>query len=738
MKKSHTSNYKFFIMLFLCFFVLAGQPVEFGQENIFFHGFLIEKPVIRVGLGVNLSDIKITSSSGMNIYEINSCYKLIAENVEEALIRGRKEKLTQKYIIQVAQSKDWEEAELIAQDLRTKIGQNVFVTTDEEQGIEGIFQVKVGDFLTRGDALEYIIKLNRIGIKEPWIIREEITEEESRPLWILVNDELKSLHDETLLYFIPSNPESFLSFNDRDYRGLFVLKATQKGIVLVNILNIEDYLKAVVPSELSPYDFHEMEAHKAQAVAARTYAFKKLGSNEELGFDLRDTPNSQFYKGMNAEHPFSSEAVEQTKGEVALYKGRLIDALYTSTCGGMTEDVEEVFMGPALPYLRATECVYEKQKEWILRSSHSPLPIYIGEKNIAMEIASLISLGVIPREFDPLYYHQAATFTDAVNWINNARTLLGKKESTFSPEPSSLNFTTLASLIIHGFEWVDRADNLLLESETDFILKNIGGTDGEDKDFTAYLIQTGIYPDFNQIVQLDRPLDKGELALYLWRVIQSYEGMIGQGEFKELDGERIILETPEGDEGFKLSPDFHLVRNFGGEVTFASQLYLLGGEQTRWIGGKDGIKLLEVIYPPHSNVLDRNSIYHSWQIRKSKQALEKRINLYYPIGELIDLVPQKRGKSRRIVELLIKGSKTQVVVKGLRIRRVLGLRETLFVIEKEYEESGQLTYFIFNGRGWGHGVGLCQVGAFGMARAGADYKSILKKYYQGIKISKIY
>ena len=206
MKKSQTSNCKHFIILLVSFFVLGGAPVEFGQEKIFFHGFLIEKPVIRVGLGVNLSDIKIASSSGMKIYEINSHYKLIAENVGEAWIRGRKEKLTQKYIIQVAQFKDWEEAELFAQDLRTKIEQKVFVTRDEEEGMQGTFQVKVGDFLTRGDALDYIVKLNQIGIQEPWIIKEEITEEESKPLWILVNDELKSLHDETLLYFIPSNP----------------------------------------------------------------------------------------------------------------------------------------------------------------------------------------------------------------------------------------------------------------------------------------------------------------------------------------------------------------------------------------------------------------------------------------------------------------------------------------------------------------------------------------------------
>jgi len=99
-----------------------------------------------------------------------------------------------------------------------------------------------------------------------------------------------------VLYFIPSSSQSFLSFNGRDYRGIFVLKPSSKGLVLINILNLEDYLRGVVPSELSPYDFNELEALKAQAVAARTYAIKKLGMYNELGFDLSDTPNSQFYK----------------------------------------------------------------------------------------------------------------------------------------------------------------------------------------------------------------------------------------------------------------------------------------------------------------------------------------------------------------------------------------------------------------------------------------------------------
>jgi stage II sporulation protein D len=88
--------------------------------------------------------------------------------------------------------------------------------------------------------------------------------------------------------------------------------------------------------------------------------------------------------------------------------------------------------------------------------------------------------------------------------------------------------------------------------------------------------------------------------------------------------------------------------------------------------------------------------------------------------------------------MLLKGKDGQAVVKGLRIRKVLGLSETLFVIDREYDKEGAITHFTFNGKGLGHGVGLCQVGAFGMALAGANYKDILKKYYHGIKISKIY
>jgi len=729
-------KYIIIIILFLCIF--WGAPVEFGKEQTFFHGYLIKKPVVKIGLGVNLQSINICSSSGMKVYEVNASYKLLADDADDVYIKGRKEKLTEKFVIQVAQNREMEEAEIIAQDLRQKIEAKVYVAENTENEISGAFLVKVGDFLTRGDALSFIKKLNEIGIAETWILREEITEEESKLLWILVNDELKGLSDNAALYFIPSNPQSFLTFNRRDYRGIFVLKATPKGIVLINILNLEDYLKSVVPSELSPYTYGELEAHKAQAVAARTYAIRSLGLNKELGFDLGASPKAQFYQGMSAEHPLSSKAVELTHGEVALYRGRVINALYTSTCGGMTEDVEDIFSGPALPYLRSVECVYEKKNEWLLKSRNVIEPIHMNGKNISPEIGFLISLKVIPPEINPDYYIEESSFTEATGWIRNALDLLGRKNEKFIPEASPLNFLTLGNLIIDAFDWHNRVENLLYDTEKDYIMKGFKNLEGEERDRLAYLIQAEIFPSSEEILNLERLLSRGELAFCLGKVIQNYQNIAHQGTFKSLNKDMIELEDENEKKQFLLSPDPFLLRRDGSDYFFASHVYILTGDEVRIIEREGEARLLEIIYPSHTNIMDRSSPFNRWVLRISREALEKRINEYYPLGELEDIIPQRRGKSQRVVEILIEGGETQTVVKGLRIRRVLGLKETLFVIDREYDEEGRITHFTFYGRGFGHGVGLCQVGAFGMAQAGADYKKILKKYYRGIKISKIY
>ncbi len=729
---------KIFIIVSLAFLIFGWAPIEFGEEENFFHGYLIEKPVIRIGLGVNIDRIEIASSSGMKVYEVNPGYKLIAEDVEEVQVKGRREKLTEKFLILAAQTKDRRKAEILAESLSSTVDHNVYISEDSEDEISGAHKVLVGDFMTRDDALEFVRTLNELGLRDAWIVREEITEESSRPLWILVNDELKSLNEKSVLYFIPSDERSYLSFNGRPYRGLFVLQSTSRGMVLTNVLNLENYLKSVVPSELSPHTYSELEAHKAQAVAARTYAMRHLGLNRDLGYDIDDTPRAQFYKGMSAEHPLSTMAVEATRGEAAYYKGKLINALYTSTCGGMTEDVENIFDGPALPYLRSTACIFENQKEWELRSKTAFPSVRSNGIDMTPEIALLVSLKVIPPKTDPAFLWQPAAFEEAVDWIQKALTLVGKRNAAFKPDPSPLSLKKFVEMVTDAFSWQSRVDNLVFEGETGFLFKDLNSLSSTVKAQFAYFIQANIIPFASAVGDPERILSRAETAFYLGKILRGDERVGQKGIFRGLRDNMMELQQDQDITRLALSPDFFLLKRGDNGSSFVSDLFLLGGEEIRVFGRDEVISLVEVSQPFLTNILDRSSSAFRWRKRVTRKSLERRINRYYPIGELVDVVPQKRGKSKRVIELLVVGRETQALVKGLRIRRVLGLGETLFVIEREHDQEGRISHFTFLGKGLGHGVGLCQVGAFGMAQAGADYKEILKKYYHGIKIDRAY
>jgi hypothetical protein len=149
-----------------------------------------------------------------------------------------------------------------------------------------------------------------------------------------------------------------LEVEGRKYRGdIEVLGNSRGSMTVVNELPLEDYLLGVVPNELAPDAFPELEALKAQAVAARTYIVRNLGQFEDENFDICATDFCQVYQGLDTEHPLSTQAVEETRGIIATYEGDPINALYSSTCGGRTENVENVF-DEKLPYLVSTICHY--------------------------------------------------------------------------------------------------------------------------------------------------------------------------------------------------------------------------------------------------------------------------------------------------------------------------------------------------------------------------------------------
>ena len=158
---------------------------------------------------------------------------------------------------------------------------------------------------------------------------------------------------------------SLLAVNDSRYRGNILLVATSRGTLhVVNRVGLEEYLLGVVPLEMGPRVYDELEALKAQAVAARTYAVKRRGDFSAEGYDLCATARCQVYGGATAEQPLSSQAVKATAGQVLLFAGSPADTLFTSTCGGRTEDAFIVFPSyspAAFPYLRSVSCTGEER-----------------------------------------------------------------------------------------------------------------------------------------------------------------------------------------------------------------------------------------------------------------------------------------------------------------------------------------------------------------------------------------
>lgn len=136
--------------------------------------------------------------------------------------------------------------------------------------------------------------------------------------------------------------EAFLSLSGTRYRGLFRLEAGEAmALRVVNRLPVEAYLRGVLPGEMP--DMFGLEALKAQAVAARSYALSEIGQRGWLHPDHR----SQVYRGVDSETWITSRAVEQTAGQVLTHNGKVISAWFHSTCGGSTRPAREIY--PAAP-----------------------------------------------------------------------------------------------------------------------------------------------------------------------------------------------------------------------------------------------------------------------------------------------------------------------------------------------------------------------------------------------------
>ena len=510
--------------------------------------------------------------------------------------------------LQVAALRDRVQAEELAGRLAGLLDQRADSVLDAGTGL---YRVRVGRFSDREAAEKARGRLHVEGFDDVWItIEGQVLEEPGFEV-----DGVGRVAGRRLRLESAGGVVRILG---RRYRGaLEVFLSNRAGLNVVNAAPLEDYLRGVVPVELGPDLYPELEAIKAQAVAARTYAAKRLGEFEEEGYDLCATPLCQVYGGLEVEHPVSDRAIAATGGEILLRDGALKEALFTASCGGSTELVDHVF------------------------------PLLAGGGPLA---TACVEGGVL--------------------------TLAGGVEGS----PARHLLRSIGARGVRERRLDERLDRARSGGDLEVAHGSLGGLDGGWLD----LRQQGR----RRLVPL-----ASESALLVTEVPPG---------------------TPPGELGV---PAPSLTAAPGDRL----RVYLVRGQV-----------VLVVHETPRTGDQPKAEPWSLWRSHASlRAAVEKR----FPGLGLRSMRVLERGVSGRVTRIDLIGEKGTVELQGLAIRWLLDTPEHILRVTAE-AGAGGVPGWRFAGRGRGHGVGMCQVGAYLMAQRGLTYREILWHYYGAVEIGR--
>ncbi len=631
-----------------------------------------------------------------------------------------------------------------------------------ENGESGLHQVRIGFFETEDEARRFAAgQLARAGYRDTVIVRERQSVGRGKPRLALRGRNLLLLSSTGFL-FVPLGESEFLRVEGKPYRGQLDLIFNRNGLItVVNQLGVEEYLLGVVPAEMSPSAYPEDAALEAQSVAARTYALKNMGRFASDGFDLTSDVRTQVYGGVAQEREAAGVAVRETAGVAIYYDGQLIDAMYASTCGGRTEDFSNVFDSAPVPYLRSVVCLPESGTAGIsergIEGVH-PLEngIFADDGSVAnrnLELAQI--LGIIGSESLSTEYVSGEPSAEEIRtWVSRAASLGGDHaEKSASRDEDIVRRGGFIRYALESLVGSGETERRVTSRDADYYLANLrdgGEIPAPDRRAIAFALQTGLwrpYPD-NSF----RPMDiirRADALTHLLAMVEfSRPEILRTGVFDaalssqggSATGMEISMKWGNRKLSFPLAGNLRLFKMSGSRSTPVDSLRLIGNEKIRFhVGRENRIDFLEVELNPAGASSDRFSPVAVWQVTISREAVAAKLRgLAGNIGELRDVKPAKLGASGRAVRIEVIGSRRSVVLNGYKARNALGLKDTLFTIKRTYDPDGRVESFTFNGRGWGHGVGLCQVGAYGMARSGSTYEAILKTYYHGVELRKAY
>jgi stage II sporulation protein D len=680
----------------------------------------ITAPVIRVGLLIDQPEVTFPRTAGG--------YYVVSDAGPSTLRRGFTVRAplaeaAVRYAVQMAAISDQSSSQALVERLHTETGLRVDMTFDPASGM---YKILAGDFESSEAATPTRSQLTDRGYGRDLTVVRRPSDQPFQKRFELVDDEGdRTTIDGQRLSVFPMTGET-VTIDKQPYRTSAVLFVNPRGLLnAINALNLEDYLLGVVPAEMGPSIYDEVEALKAQAVAARTYAIRNLRQFESEGYDICPGPACQAYKGFGGEHELSTKAVRETAGLIATYEGKPIDALYSATCGGETSDVSTMFPGRNEPYLKRAKCV---ELELLTLDGRADSGLLSETQLNGRLFAAMAEL--------PETTSWAAR--DVARAVVAAMTIAGHRELN-QPLPASSRRRDVLVYLDALMGLAAKARAVTLPEDRKYFFPQSGDVETVPYQAAAFLVKYGIWPaQFIDRIRLDEAMPRDELYAFLgsWLREQTLT-KDAEGKILRLDGRKLSLKNKGEVTAYTLPAAIPIFRKLGDRWQEYRSVPVLIGDRATVVTGPDKRVAALVVQANYDGAaFDRTSSFSNWTRSYRADELVTSINRRNPIKQLVDIRPLRIDESKRVAELEVTAEEgRKFVLKGLPVRWSLNVPDNLFVYDKHQDPDGMDRY-TFYGKGWGHGTGMCQVGAYGMAFRGWTFDRILKNFYAGIEIVK--
>lgn len=679
----------------------------------------IASPQIRVGLLIDQGEVTFPRTA--------DGYIIVSGDGPSTLRRGftARAPLAEaavRYAVQMAAISDEASAQSLVAKLRTDTGLRVDMTFDPASGM---YKILAGDFASSEAATPTRTQLIERGYGRDLLVVRRPSDQPFEKRIELVDDEgdRYAITGPSLQIF-PASGET-LVIDKQPYRTSARLFINARGLLnVINELNLEDYLLGVVPAEMGPAIYDEVEALKAQAVAARTYAIRNMGQFASEGYDICPGPACQAYKGFAAEHELSTRAVRETAGLIATYEGQPIDALYSATCGGETSDVGTMFPGRSEPYLARATCV---ELEMLTLDGRADSGLLTDAQVSARLFAALARLPESGTSWSA---------RDVARAVVAAMHLAGFRDTTLAAPASSRRRDVLVYLAsMMGLD--QKAKVTTLPEDRRYFFPRSENPEDVAHLAAAFLVKYGVWPaQFIDRVRLDEAIPRDELYALLGAWLREQTLVRdAEGKIFRIEGRTLTLKQKGETSSFALPANIPIFRKLGDRLQEVRNVPVMIGDRATVISRADKSVAALIVQANYDGAaFDRTSSFSNWTRSYREEELVSTINRRNPIRDLVGIRPLVIDASQRVAELEVTAEEGRTfVLRGLPVRWSLNVPDNLFVYDKSKDPDG-VDRYTFYGKGWGHGTGMCQVGAYGMAFRGWTFDRILKNFYKGIEI----